>query len=900
MARPWFYRENKVLPKRILSLFLFLFLLLTLAVIQPALAQDEDVVLKKVAVFPFTVASREPLGPLGAKVQEHIMERLKADGFSLVPQAELLREMAGREESLTDARAQEIGRKLKADLVIYGTLIKVGNVLSLEGRLLNLTGKRPPATLKFQGTGLKALPDLTKRLAQELSQKILGRAKVAHLNVKGNRRIEKAAILGVMQTREGELISPARLREDLKAVYKMGYFTDVKMDVTDTPEGVVLTVLVKEKPAIKEIFTKGNRKIKRKDILESLDIKPYSVASDATIREGINKVKKMYREKGYYEVNISYKLVPVTNTEVDLVLTIDEGGKMAIKDINFEGNKSFKAKELRDVMETKEKSWLFVINWITNSGKLSKDTLERDQEKLAAFYYNHGFIKAKIGDPKIDIKGNYIYITIPIQEGPRYHVGKVDIKGDLLEEKDKLLKQLNITKEKIYSRETLQKDLTTLSDIYADKGFANADITPLMKENDKGLTMDVTFDIRKGKKVYFDRIEIAGNIKTRDKVIRRELRVYEQELFSATHLKESIKNLRRLEYFEDVNFATAPGSAPNRMNLKITVKERPTGTFGIGAGYSTQDRLVGMVEISQNNLFGRGQQVKIQGIIGSISHRFRASFTEPYLFDRPLSFGIDAFNWQRDYSEYTRISTGGDLRLSHPLKWKYTRLYWMYRYEYVKLENLAPNPAPAIVEASKLHNTSATSFTLRRDSRDSLFAPTKGNDNSLSVEMAGIGGDVAFMRYIADSGWYFPLKWTTVGVLHARVGLMNRLDWGQMPVYEKFYLGGIDTIRGFKYADISPRDPNTGERIGGDKFIQLNAEFRFPLYKKLRLLDTVFVDAGNVYGANMVGPFLRPTAGFGVRWFSPMGPLRVEWGYNLSKHPWERSSAWEFTMGGTF
>ena len=255
---------------------------------------------------------------------------------------------------------------------------------------------------------------------------------------------------------------------------------------------------------------------------------------------------------------------------------------------------------------------------------------------------------------------------------------------------------LKTPKEKVYSREVLQEDLTTLADFYADHGYANADIVPLIKEDNEKMVVDVTFDIHQGQKVYFERIDIGGNVKTRDKVIRRELRVYEQDLFSATNLKESIKNLRRLEYFEDVNFATTPGSAPDRMNLKITVKERPTGTFGLGAGYSTQDRLVGMVEVSQNNLFGRGQQVKISGIIGSISHRFRASFTEPYLFDRPLGLGIDAFNWERQYSEYTRISKGGVLRLSHPLKWKYTRLFWMYRFENVNLKDLAPNASPAV------------------------------------------------------------------------------------------------------------------------------------------------------------------------------------------------------------
>ena len=610
-------------------------LLLALALTQPALAQEEEVVLKKVAVFPFTVASREPLESLGEKVRQDILERLKADGFSLVSQEDLNKELAALKEPVNDARAKEIGRKLGADIAIYGTLVKVGEVLSLEGRLLDLSGRQAPVTLKVQGTGLKALAGLSKQLAQESSLKILGKARVSRLNVKGNRRIEKDAILGVMQTREGEMVNPARLREDLKAVYKMGYFTDVKIDISDTPEGVILTVLVTEKPAIKEIITKGNHKVKRDKIVEVMDLKPFSVASESAIRESINKVQNMYREKGYYEVRITYELLPVTNTEVNLVLHVDEGGKMAIKEINFEGNEHFKAKELRDVMETKEKSWLFVTNWITGSGKLTKDILERDAEKISSFYYNHGFIKAKVADPKIDIKGKYIYITIPIQEGPQYQVGKIDIQGDLIDDKEKILEKIEIPKKKIYSREVLQTDITTLSDLYADKGYANADVTPLIKEDDQALKVDVTFDIHQGNKVYFERIDIAGNVKTRDKVIRRELRVYEQELFNATNLKESIKNLRRLEYFEDVNFGTSPGSAPDHMNLKITVKERPTGTFGVGAGYSTQDRLVGMVEVSQNNLFGRGQQVKIQGIIGSISHRFRASFTEPYLFDRP-------------------------------------------------------------------------------------------------------------------------------------------------------------------------------------------------------------------------------------------------------------------------
>jgi outer membrane protein insertion porin family len=873
--------------------------LLALGVAGMSLAQEEELVIKRVAVFPFTVSSKEPLDYLGEKVSQEIRDRLKADGFTLVSLEDLKKELSNLKEPVNEAQAREIGQKLKADLVIWGNLVKVGDVLSLEGRLQDISGRMKPVTVKAEGTGLAALSGLSRQLAQELSLKILGKERVTHIVVKGNRRIEKDAILGVMQTREGETMSPARLREDLKAIYKMGYFTDVKFDVSDTPEGRTLTVLVKEKPAIKEIITKGNRKVKKDKILEVMSLKPFSVASDTAIAEDINKVKNLYREQGFYEAKVNYELVPVSDKEVDLVLRIDEGDKMAIKEINFEGNTHFKAKELLAVMETKTRGFA-PIAWVTGQGKLTKDNLERDLEKIAAFYYNHGYIKAKVGEPKIDYKGKWIYLTIPITEGSEYHVGKIDIQGDLLEDKDKLLEKMQIRKEKVYSREILQEDMTNLADFYADKGYANADIAPLIKENNENLLVDVTFDIRKGEKVYFERIEVAGNVKTRDKVIRRELRVYEQEMFSATGLKESIRNLRRLEYFEDVNFSTTPGSAPNHMNLKITVKERPTGTFGVGAGYSTQDKVVGMVEVSQNNLFGRGQQVKVQGIIGSISHRVRASFTEPYLFDRPLSAGVDLYDWERQYDEYTRISVGGVVRFSHPLRWKYTRLYGMYRFENVTLKDLPYYASPILVEASHIHDTSSATMILRRDSRDSLFAPTKGSDNSISMEMAGLGGDTAFLRFVAETGWYLPFKWNSVFVIHARAGTMQRLDWGALPAYEKFYLGGIDTIRGFKYADISPRDPATNERIGGTQFTQMNLEYRFPLYKKLGLMGTLFFDAGNVYGSEWVGPVLRTSAGMGVRWFSPMGPLRVEWGYNLSKKDYEKASVWEFTMGGTF
>ena len=637
-----------------------------------------------------------------------------------------------------------------------------------------------------------------------------------------------------------------------------------------------------------------------------MGIKSLAVASEPIIKEAIEKALKVYREKGYYGVQIKYTLEPFTPEEVNLVFDVNEGGPVSIKEIKFDGNSAFTAKELKKVIETKEKG-LPIISRFTHAGKLVPDMLEQDAEKIGAFYFNHGYIKAKVGEPKIDVQGGDAYITFPITEGPQFKVGKVDVKGDMLQPKEDLLKKLAILKEGIYSREVVQKDITTLTDLYADQGYANADVTPLLKENDKDHTVDITFDISQGKKVYFERIEITGNTKTRDKVIRRELRVYEQELFNATKLKEGMKNLKRLEYFEDVNLSTSPGTTPDRLNLKVTVKEKPTGSFGVGVGYSTQDHLVGMIEVSQNNLFGRGQRLSVQAMLGTIASRYRVSFSDPYFMDKPLGLGVDGYNWSRVFNEYTQHSTGGSLRLTHPLRWQYVRAFWSYRWDYVKLDDLSFSAlnTPTIVQASRIHNTSATTFGISRDTRDSLFTPTKGANQSFTIEWAGVGGQVAFLRYMLDQAYYYPLKWGTVGVFHVRGGYLQGLSYGQQPAYELFYLGGIDTIRGFQYANISPRDPVTHDRIGGNKFFQINTEYRFPVpkLKQYGIVGEVFFDCGNVYGSNAkaITPNVRTSVGAGHPVVFTHGSAAGSSGaYNLDKKTYEQQSAWEFTIGGTF
>ena len=384
----------------------------------PALAQEPELTFKKVAIFPFTVLSKTPKEYLGEKVRQEFEQRLKAEGFVLVPQEEVAKELSALKEPLNETLAKQIGRKLGADTVITGQVVIVREAVSLEARIFDLTGRQAPVTLKLQGTGEASLTGLSRQMAGEAGLRILGKERLHRIEVKGNRRIEADAILGQMQTREGDLISPLRIRDDLKAIYKMGYFTDVKFDVSDTPEGRVLTVIVAEKPAIRDISIRGNRKIKDKTLLDAMGIKTLSVASEAIIKEAIEKGLKVYREKGYYEADITYDLQPITPQEVNLVLNVQEGGPIYVKDINFEGVKAFSPRKLKKLMETKEKG-LPLISRLTGSGKLVREVLERDTEKIGAYYFNHGYIKARVGEPKVDIRQGRVYITIPVTEGPQ-------------------------------------------------------------------------------------------------------------------------------------------------------------------------------------------------------------------------------------------------------------------------------------------------------------------------------------------------------------------------------------------------------------------------------------------------------------------------------------------------
>jgi outer membrane protein insertion porin family len=544
-----------------------------------------------------------------------------------------------------------------------------------------------------------------------------------------------------------------------------------------------------------------------------------------------------------------------------------------------------------------------ILSWFTSAGDLNEDNLEQDVTRLISYYKNSGYMQARVGEPQVKFVGDEIEITIKIDEGSQFKVGKVELTGDLLIPKEELLPSLKITQEEFFNRETLRNDVLKLTDLYSNEGYAYADVAPKVKEDPEKLIVEITFDIQKGKQVYFEEIIISGNTKTRDKVIRRALRVYEQERFSSQRLKRSIRNLYRLDFFEDIKVDTSKGSADDKMVLKIDVTEKSTGAFSFGAGYGNVEQLYGVISIAERNLFGRGQKLELKGTLGSKTQNINLSFTEPYIYDIPLSGTINFYNWKYNYDAYEKDSFGSGLTLSYPLL-DFTRGSISYIYDLANISNISSDAPQSIKDLKGENVKSSVTSSLRFDSRNDSFVPTQGSSHSFSLEFAGLGGDIGFMKYIGETAWYFPLFWEFVLAPHAKGGYVNKTRTKKLPDYEKFYLGGIGSLRGFERDDLAPRD-NDNNSIGGDRFVQFNLDLTFPIVKDQGVFGGLFFDTGRVYGDNesieLDPSDLRQSAGLGLRWMSPMGPVRLEYGFILDKEDSDHGIGnWEFSMASAF
>ena len=716
----------------------------------------------------------------------------------------------------------------------------------------------------------------------------------------GNVKVEEGVIRGAIKSREGGPFSVEKIREDLRSIFDLGSFTDVQVDIKSTPRGKEVIFIVVEKPSIKEILIKGNDKVKLDDIKEKMTLTPRSILNLDKVKENSEQIRKLYFSKGYYGVKVEYKVDYLETNEAIVTFTVSEGPKGHIQKIVFKGNKKIKASELKKVMTTKQRN---ILSIITKTGTLDEDILKNDLQLLTAYYFDHGYLEAKLSEPKIDLSNpKKIRIEVRIVEGPRYHLGNIDFKGDLLTTKEALFKVLKMKRGDTYSNTAIRREVNALMAKFADQGYAYVEVNPETSVDNKNLLVHLTFEIEKKKSVYYEKIQVVGNTKTRDKVIRRELRVADGELYNATDMNYSRDRLKRTGYFKEVDFTTSRGSTEEKINLDIKVEESPTGAISFGVGYSTIESVVGSASISDRNLFGLGYSGMLKVSLGLETQSARLSLTDPYFLGYPYAAGFDLYHERVEiFTTYSYKITGGDIRFGKELT-DNIRIDAMYKLENVDVYNVASDASFFIAEQGGKRTTSAISLSPSLDTRDDYFNPRRGGKHILLIQDAGgfLGGDNYFVKVLGQSSWFFPLPLRTTLNIRGQAGIITPYGGKVLPLYEKFFVGGINTVRGFEYGKAGPVDLPTGDPLGSKKMVAFNVEWIFPLSREIGLQGALFFDVGKGFDKFSDITPLRFGAGPGIRWYSPFGPIHIDLGFNLNRKRGEKGQVVDFTGGSVF
>ncbi len=763
------------------------------------------------------------------------------------------------------------------------------------------------------------------------------------VKIVGNVRVEDDGIRLHLKSKAGDVFDPATVDQDVKAIYRMGFFDDVKAELS--PDAV-LVYTVKEKPYIREVKIEGASQVSKEKIESAFGIGPRTILDRTKVAEGVDKVRKLYTEQGYVNAVIDYSVSVEPNNQAMISLDITEGKRLLIKRIKFEGNKAFSESDLKGLIATKEE-WIF--SFITNRGVLDRDMLTNDVAILSNFYNDNGYVEHKIDEPVILRARDGLEVVFRINEGPQYRVGKVEIGGDLIEDGKVMLKKMKLTTGQIFRGSRLRDDVTALTDMYSNKGFAFVQVDPLTKVNQKEKNVDVALVITRGPPVYFNRVLVTGNTKTRDNVVRRELLANEQELYSGNKITQSRNALQRTGYFEDVQITTKKTDQPDTVDLLVDVKEGPTGSFQIGAGYSSGDGFLLNTSISEKNLFGKGQGVNGNFAIGSKTQNYILNYTEPYFNDSKMSMGISAFNTQKVYTDFDERKIGFGVTTNYPMNqlrmpffgapakkepgsdelagaapmtiWDFMRGGVAYDLTRDKIYHVDPNASDEIKSEEGTSLTSAVTPGITYDSRDHFFATTEGTKSAFSVTTAGLGGDSRFIKTDISGHWYYPLlkdpNWggsyvlSLGGKLGYGIGLASTNN-GSLPLFERYFEGGINSVRGFAERSLGPKQqscvtdtsttPSTVtcsgyDVIGGDTAAVTNLELLFPIMEKYGLRGVSFFDMGNAFSSGIHFGDMRRSVGAGVRWMSPFGPLRVELGFPLNKKPGDQTSVLGFSIG---
>ncbi len=868
----------------------------------------------RVLVLPFAVNAPTAQAQLARDIPTQVRKGLQNHGITAIPTS-----ASGKSPASDVGSARARARSARAGYAVFGSLNQLGEGFSLDMQMVSASSGGSRA-YHMEGKNLLELQPVINSLVGQMvmdmetvspvrTEARASRGGIADIQVRGLKFIDKDRVLVRVGSRTGDALDEDRVDEDVRNIWDLGYFDDVRADVESGSTGPVLVFTVSEKPRISEVRVEGSEAVKIDDITEAMSTHTDSVLNEKVLAEDLQKVTDLYHKQGFYLAQVTYEVQSrADGAAAVLVLHVKEGSKLYIKEVAIEGLKEISPDDVKDYLSLKERG---MFSWFTGSGVLKDDLLERDSQAIRAYFMKNGYVDGQVAAPEVQYEEDGIRVVFRVREGTHYKVGNVMLQGDLIDTEERIREQISMDDRQAagdyFDVEVLQNDIKALTDFYSDYGYAFADINVNPHPRPEDGVVDVTYTIKPGERQYIRRVEVEGNNRTRDNVILREMRLADGQQFSGAKMRRSAQRLEKTQYFSEVNPTVVPTGVPGEVDLKMGVKETETGVVSVGFGYSSYDKFGIMASITENNLFGRGYSLGLSGYTASREQYLEASFVNPRLFDTYWGFSISPYTIEEEWSYFDKRSTGVRLGLFHPIG-EYTNVNFGYKFERYNLYNMSDNASRIIRAYKGRHWASTVSMGVTRDTTNRASFPTEGTRVSFNVQYGGpwTGSDDSFWKPVLEAGFYYGLNDTNILHVRGRVGAVYKADGDKtIPVFERFWIGGIRSIRGYSYDDISPRDTVTGETIGSDRMGYANFEYIWVVKPDIGLAFVPFYDIGFNSDSEQSGMFdkIYSSAGLEVRWRSPMGDLRFAYGYPLSENAdgtRRHSGRFEFSMGQAF
>ncbi len=723
---------------------------------------------------------------------------------------------------------------------------------------------------------------------------------ILSIEVKGTLRSDKATVLSVVKSKVGSEFNLKTVDSDIKHIYSLGFYKTISAIVQNEGNGYKLIYKVVEKPSVRFITFKGNDEISDKKLEKALKIKPYNILNKNLINQTINQMMGMYASKNMYLTRITYKIKPVKNNRVDIEFDIKESKKTVVRDVNIIGNKHINTNALLSNLSNHRKKGPYILTFLPwfYTGKLKINDLGSDAQKIRDQYLSRGYLDVNVSQPLVNVEPDTgaTHIDFSIQEGKKYILKSVQFKNIAPFKEKQLKKIISLKIGKPFNIVALRNDIAKLTDMYADKGYAFVDINPYIKKSNKFAYL--TLIVNTGPKVYINRISIVGNTKTHDNVIRRELKLKEGDLYSISKIRRSKEKIMNLNFFKNVKISTKR-VGKNRVNMKVAVEEKPTGMLTFGVGYGSYNKISAKASVSERNLLGTGIFGKLSANISSKSSLFDLNLVNPWLHNRPVSVGIDIFHQKYEGYDYTQKSTGFILTVAKRFWDDDLSIGSKYSLSFDKITLSTDDPGYYLKQEEGKHIESAIVPFINYNTLDNNIFPTRGVNASETLRIAGFGGNRKYIHNVIFGEYFHKLPLGFIGHIKGEIGYTRGFGGKEVPINRRFFLGGIDNLRGFQTEKVSPLDAD-GNYIGGNRDMYASTELIFPILSSLRLYGVGFFDIGNSWLSGYRFSDLRKDVGGGIRWISPLGPIRIEIGKNLSPRNGEKTTVFQFSIGALF